>query len=90
MGFIVVGIPEMVGFTSSWVSRSFPFYYQIYIELFSGCLDLEVRDPNGSQKLIFSGISQNWIDMKRNSFDCWLVALPRNKLLLGEGIGGND
>ena len=70
MGFIVVGIPEMVGFISSWVSRSFPFYYQIYIELFCGCLDLEVREPNGSQKLIFSGISQNWIDIKRYSFDC--------------------
>ena len=70
MGFIVVGIPEMVGFTSSCVSRSFPFHHQIYIELFSGCLDLEVREPNGSQKLIFSRISQNWIDMKRHSFDC--------------------
>ena len=70
MGFVVVGIPEMVGFISSWVSCSYPFYYQIYIELFSGCLDLEVRDPNGSQKLIFSGISQNWIDMERLSFDC--------------------
>ena len=69
MGFIVVGIPEMVGFTSSWVSGSFPFYYQIYVELFFGCLDLEVRDPNGSQKLIFSGISQNWIDMRRLSSD---------------------
>ena len=46
------------------------FYCQICIELFSGCLDLEVREPNGSQKLIFSGISQNWIDMKRHSFDC--------------------
>ena len=43
MGFIVVGIPEMVGFASSWVTRSSPFYYQIYIELFSWCLDLEVR-----------------------------------------------
>ena len=70
MGFIVVGIPEMVGFTSSWVSRSFPFYYQIYVELFIGCLDLEVREPNDSQKLIFLRISQNWIDMKRHSFDC--------------------
>ena len=70
MGFIVVGIPEMVDFTSSWVSRSFPFYYQIYVELFIGCLDLEVREPNDNQKLIFSGISQNWIDMKRHSFDC--------------------
>ena len=69
MGFIVVGIPEMVGFTSSWVSRSSPFYYQIYIELFSGCLDLEVREPNGSQELNFSKISQNWIDMKRLSSD---------------------
>ena len=69
MGFIVVGISEMVGFTSSRVSRSFPFYYQIYIELFSGCLDLEVREPNGSQKLISSGISQNWFDIKRLSFD---------------------
>ena len=69
MGFIVVGIPEMVGFTSSWVSRSFPFYYQIYVELFIGCLDLEVREPNGSQKLIFSEISQNWIDMRRLSSD---------------------
>ena len=69
MGFIVVGIPEMVGFTSPWVSRSSPFYYQIYIELFGGCLDLEVREPNASQKLIFLGISQNWIDMKRHSFD---------------------
>ena len=70
MGFIVVGIPEMVGFTSSWVSRSFPFYYQIYVELFIGCLDLEVREPNDSQKLIFLGIDQNWIDIKRYSFDC--------------------
>ena len=70
MGFIVVGIPEMVGFTSSWVSRSFPFYYQIYVELFIGCLDLEVREPNDSQKLIFLRINQNWIDMKRHSFDC--------------------
>lgn len=90
MGFIVVGIPEMVGFTSSWVSRSFPFYYQIYIELFSGCLDLEVREPNDSQKLIFSGISQNWIDIKRYSFDCCVVALPLHKLLLGEGISDNE
>lgn len=86
MGLIVVGTPEMVGFTSSWVSRSAPFYYQICIELFGGCLDLEVREPNGSQKLIFSGISQNWIDMKRHSFNCRVVALPRYKLLLGEGI----
>ena len=86
MGFILVGIPEMVGFTSSWVSRSSPFYYQIYIELYSGCLDLEVREPNDNQKLIFSGISQNWIDMKRHSFNCRVVALPRYKLLLGEGI----
>ena len=70
MGFIVVGIPEMVDITSSWVSRFASLYCQICIELFSGCLDLEVRDPNGSQKLIFSGISQNWIDMKRHSFDC--------------------
>ena len=70
MGFVVVGIPEMVGFISSWFSRSAPFYYQIHIELFIGCLDLEVREPNGSQKLIFSGISQNWIDIKRYSFDC--------------------
>ncbi len=70
MGFIVVGIPEMVGFTSSWVSRSFPFYYQIYVELFIGCLDLEVREPNDSQKLIFLRINQNWIDIKRHSFDC--------------------
>ena len=70
MGFIVVGIPEMVDITSSWVSRFASFYCQICIELFSGCLDLEVREPNGSQKLIFSGISQNWIDMKRYSFDC--------------------
>ena len=70
MGFIVVGIPEMVDITSSWVSRFASFYCQICIELFSGCLDLEVREPNGSQKLIFSGISQNWIDMKRHSFDC--------------------
>ena len=69
MGFVVVGIPEMVGFASSRVFRSSPFYYQIYIELFSGCLDLEDREPNDSQKLIFSGISQNWIDMKRHSFD---------------------
>ena len=90
MGFIVVGIPEMVGFTSSWVSRSFPFYYQIYIELFSGCLDLEVRETNDSQKLIFSGISQNWIDIKRYSFDCWVVALPLHKVLLGEGISDNE
>ena len=90
MGFIVVGIPEMVGFTSSWVSRSFPFYYQICIELFSGCLDLEVREPNDNQKLIFSGISQNWIDIKRYSFDCWVVALPLHKLLLGEGISENE
>ncbi len=90
MGFIVVGIPEMVGFTSSWVSRSSPFYYQIYIELFSGCLDLEVREPNDNQKLIFSGISQNWIDMKRHSFDCCVVALPLHKLLLGEGFSDND
>ena len=90
MGFIVVGIPEMVGFTYSWVSRSSPFYYQIYIELFSGCLDLEVREPNGSQKLIFSGISQNWIDMKRHSFDCLVVALPLHKLLLGEGFSDNE
>ena len=70
MGFIVVGIPEMVDITSSWVSRFASFYCQICIELFSGCLDLEVRDPNGNQKLIFSGISQNWIDIKRYSFDC--------------------
>ena len=70
MGFIVVGIPGMVDFTPPWVSRSSPFYYQIYIELFSGCLDLVVREPNGSQKLIFSGIRQNWIDIKRDSFDC--------------------
>ena len=70
MGFIVVGIPEMVGFTSSWVSRSFPFYYQIYVELFNGCLDLEDREPNDSQKLIFLRINQNWIDMKRHSIDC--------------------
>ena len=70
MGLIVVGIPEMVDITSSWVSRFASFYCQICIELFSGCLDLEVREPNGSQKLIFSGISQNWIDMKRHSFDC--------------------
>ena len=69
MGFIVVGIPEMVGFTSSRVSRIASFYCQICIELFSGCLDLEVREPNGSQKLIFSGISQNWIDIKRYSFE---------------------
>ena len=90
MGFIVVGIPEMVGFTSSWVSCSFPFYYQIYIELFSGCLDLEVCETNDSQKLIFSGISQNWIDIKRYSFDCCVVALPLHKLLLGEGISDNE
>ena len=70
MGFIVVGIPEIVGFTSFWVSRSAPVYYQIYIELFTRCLDLEVHEPNESQKLIFSGISQNWIDIKRHSFDC--------------------
>ena len=70
MGFIVVGIPEMVDITSSWVSRFASFYCQICIELFSGCLDLEVREPNASQKLIFLGISQNWIDMKRHSFDC--------------------
>ena len=70
MGFIVVGIAEMVGFTSSRVSRNFPFYYQIYVELFIGCLDLEVREPNDSQKLIFLRINQNWIDMKRHSFDC--------------------
>ena len=70
MGFIVVGIPEMVDITSSWVPRFASFYCQICIELFSGCLDLEVREPNGSQKLIFSRISQNWIDMKRHSFDC--------------------
>jgi len=70
VGFIVVGIPEMVDITSSWVSRFASFYCQICIELFSGCLDLEVREPYGSQKLIFSGISQNWIDMKRHSFDC--------------------
>ena len=69
MGFIVVGIPEMVDFASSWGSRSSPFYCQIYIQLFGGCLDLEVREPNGSQKLIFSGISQNWIDIKRLSSD---------------------
>ena len=69
MGFIVVGIPEMVDITSSWVSRFASFYCEICIELFSGCLDLEVREPNDSQKLIFSGISQNWIDMKRHSFD---------------------
>jgi len=79
----------MVGFTSSWVSRSSPFYYQIYIELFSGCLDLEDREPNDSQKLIFSGISQNWIDIERYSFDCWVVALPLHELLLGEGISDN-
>ena len=89
MGFIVVGIPEMVGFTSSWVSRSAPFYYQIYIELFSGCLDLEVREPNGSQKLIFSGISHKCIDIKRYSFDCLVVALSLHKLLLGDGISDN-
>ena len=70
MGFIVVGIPEMVDITSSWVSRFASFYCQICVELFIGCLDLEVREPNGSQKLIFSGISQNWIDIKRYSFDC--------------------
>ncbi len=86
MGFIVVGIPEMVGFISSWVSRSSPSYYQIYVELFIGCVDVEDREPNDSQKLIFSGISQNWIDMKRHSFNCRVVALPRYKLLLGEGI----
>ena len=90
MGFIVVGIPEMVDITSSWVSRFASFYCQICIELFSGCLDLEVREPNGSQKLIFSGISQNWIDIKRYSFDCCVVALPLHKLLLGEGISDNE
>ena len=90
MGFIVVGIPEMVDITSSWVSRFASFYCQICIELFSGCLDLEVREPNGSQKLIFSGISQNWIDIKRYSFDCCVVALPLQKLLLGEGISDNE
>ena len=89
MGFIVVGIPEMVGFTSSWVSRSSSFYYQIYIELSSGCLDLEVREPNGGQKLIFSEISQNWIDMRKLSSD-GCVAVPQYKLLLGEGISDNE
>ena len=90
MGFIVVGIPEMVDITSTWVSRFASFYCQICIELFSGCLDLEVREPNGSQKLIFLGISQNWIDIKRYSFDCCVVALPLHKLLLGEGISDNE
>ena len=90
MGFIVVGIPEMVDTSSSWVSRFASFYCQICIELFSGCVDLEVREPNDSQKLILSGISQNWIDIKRYSFDCWVVALPLHKLLLGEGISDNE